>query len=100
MCNNALRWAFQHHPTLQKLTQIQIEKIVTKIETKSFNQGDVVFSSGTKLEKLVVVLEGSLEMSGKEIALKGGMYGDQSLSSAKNYEYSFLKHIGSRLTLS
>lgn len=79
MYNNLLRWSFEKNPLLCKLTKIQIEKIVTKIETVKYEPKALVYTAEQKCEKLVIVLEGSLRNSTKEIAQKGAMVGDQFL---------------------
>lgn len=80
MYNNLLRWSFEKNTLLCQLTKIQIEKIVTKIQTVKYQPDQKVYEQNTKCDKLVIVLEGVLRNSTKEIASKGVMVGDQFLA--------------------
>jgi cGMP-dependent protein kinase 1 len=60
MYNNAMKWAFERHPVLNKLTKIQIEKIVQNSNTVNYVKDQVIFEKGKPCQKLVVVLEGKL----------------------------------------
>jgi cGMP-dependent protein kinase len=61
MYNNLLKWSFEKNSLLCKLTKIQVEKIVSKIETVNYEAKQNVFVSNSKCDKLVIVLEGALE---------------------------------------
>ncbi|KAM3140827.1 hypothetical protein pb186bvf_007054 [Paramecium bursaria] len=80
MYNNLLKWSFEKNSLLCKLTKIQVEKIVSKIETVNYEAKQNVFVSNSKCDKLVIVLEGALENGVKQIATKGQMVGDQFLA--------------------
>ncbi|CAD8175040.1 unnamed protein product [Paramecium pentaurelia] len=85
MYNNLLRWSFEKNQLLCKLTKIQIEKIVTKIQTVNYEANQRIYTADQKCDKLVIVLEGKLCNKEKEIATKGQIVGDQFLPK-KNRE--------------
>lgn len=78
--NNIIRWSFTKSDLLKQLTKIQIEKITNNCKISNLKQGSLVFSRDDSCDKLIIVLEGSLSTkSGKEIAAKGTLYGDEYL---------------------
>ncbi|CAD8180100.1 unnamed protein product [Paramecium octaurelia] len=79
MYNNLLRWSFEKNQLLCKLSKIQIEKIVTKIQKVNYEANQKIYTADSKCDKLVIVLEGKVCNKEKEIATKGEIVGDQFL---------------------
>lgn len=78
--NNIIRWSFTKSDLLQQLTKIQIEKITNNCKITNLKQNSLVFSKEETCDKLIIVLEGALcSASGKEVAKKGALYGDEYL---------------------
>ena len=45
MYNNLLRWSFEKNKLLSKLSKIQIEKIVTKIQTVNYEADQKIYAA-------------------------------------------------------
>lgn len=81
MYNNLQLWALQKHALLSKLTKIQMERIIENSNNVSYQDAAVVFQDS--ISKLIIVLEGKLIQSGKVLAEKGQLFGDQYLNNAQ-----------------
>ncbi|KAL4499727.1 hypothetical protein ABPG72_017267 [Tetrahymena utriculariae] len=82
--NNIIRWSFAKSDLLKQLTKIQVEKITNNCKIANLKQGFHLYSKDEACDKLIIVLEGTVcTSSGKEIATKGQMYGDEFLVSSK-----------------
>ena len=80
--NNALKWAIDRNPVLNKLTKLQVEKILQNSKNVAYSDRQVVFHAHAKCEKLVTVLEGCLisvrrEGSGGASVLLTGFWEDR-----------------------
>ncbi|KAM3137532.1 hypothetical protein pb186bvf_010322 [Paramecium bursaria] len=83
MYNNSLKWAFEKHPELKKLTKLQIEKIVSSMVLIQKKQNEVLISQGAPIQFLIVVLEGAIKY-GNEQFDKGSLFGDKVLFQQDN----------------
>ena len=58
---NIQKWAFEKSPILQKLTNIQKQKVIDNMTIKNFKEGVVLLSKGECCNQLFIVIEGSLK---------------------------------------
>ncbi|CAD8129448.1 unnamed protein product [Paramecium sonneborni] len=72
------RWAFQRHPFLKWLTQLQIERIVSNMEQKQYKQGDIIIEKEQQCTHLIVVLMATIQY-GQSLIGQGQIFGDQFL---------------------
>jgi cGMP-dependent protein kinase len=79
---NNLKWAFERDRNLNKLTKIQIEKILEQMEIQKYKKGEICFKKDDVCDRFLVVLEGSLVLkeTGGELVKKGSTFGKEYLS--------------------
>jgi len=59
---NIQKWAIDKDEVLNKLTKIQIEKIIDNMKISNYKASDVIFTKGSACaQKIVIVIEGSLK---------------------------------------
>mmetsp|Transcript_9230 Transcript_9230/g.17548 ORF Transcript_9230/g.17548 Transcript_9230/m.17548 type:complete len:888 (+) Transcript_9230:49-2712(+) len=69
---NTMRIAFSKSQTLNKLTSEQKEKIIERMDVKSYKKNAIVIESGTKMgRKLWIVVKGALSNEGSHSAFAG-----------------------------
>lgn len=88
--SNLQRWAFQKHPVLSKLTQIQIEKLIDNMKVTDFKAGGTVFRKGGSQNCFVIILGTPLYFKEKQndiYADRGTIVGDKEMLEGKSSKY-------------
>lgn len=57
---NWTRWALEKDPVLQKLTKLQIERIIQNCEVRKLTGGDLLLEKNGPLSKIFIVINGSI----------------------------------------
>lgn len=77
---NIQKWAFDKSPVLQKLTNIQKQKVIDNMTIKNFKAGINLLNKGDYVNKIFIVIEGSMKKGpSSSIASKGVAFGDNYL---------------------
>jgi len=76
---NQLKWAFQQSPSLSKLTQLQIQKIIEKTEFKIHPVNEVIIKKGEMMDKIIVIISGSVITAPGQEPMTKGILGDSYL---------------------
>jgi len=82
---NIQKWAFEKNNLLNKLTKIQIEKLLDNSKYLNKKSGDTVWVKGDVYSsKLIIVIEGALKKSkfSTVVGKKGEIYGEEFLLEA------------------
>ena len=58
---NIQKWVFDKSPLLQKLTNIQKEKVIDLTKIKNFKEGTLLLAKGGCCSQIFIVIEGSLK---------------------------------------
>ncbi|CAK55705.1 unnamed protein product (macronuclear) [Paramecium tetraurelia] len=83
MYSNLQRWAFERHPILNKLTKLQVERIVSNMQQIQKKAEELIIEKGQPCREVIIVLQGSIKY-GKEVFEKGQMFGDKFLDQGEN----------------
>lgn len=93
---NIKKWAFDRCDLLNKLTNIQREKLIEAFEISPFLKGDKIFEINKPCDKLVILMEGGVIKSNFPntlIVQKSSLFGEEFLLSTKReklMEYELL----------
>jgi cGMP-dependent protein kinase len=94
---NVQRWAMEKNQIMQKLTRIQIEKVLDEMVIRKYHKGQVVIENGTCCNKLIIVLEGSIINNDgvQVVAPKGDIFGvDFLLLNSNNFnDFRFVTNL-------
>jgi len=83
---NIQKWAIDKDEVLNKLTKIQIEKIIDNMKISNYKASDVIFTKGSACaQKIVIVIEGSLKKTKNDqvVARKNEVYGSEFIKGGK-----------------
>ena len=58
---NIQKWAFDKSSLLQKLTNIQKQKVIDNMTIKNYKAGTVLLNKGENCNKIFIVIEGTLK---------------------------------------
>lgn len=81
---NIQKWAFDKSPILQKLTNIQKQKVIDNMTIKNFKSGTILLNKGDFCNKIFIVIEGSIK---KVISFNIKKFFYVNCSDEKKYSY-------------
>lgn len=55
---NVMRWAFEKSPKLKKLSNLQVEKLLSFMNISQMKKGEVVFRKGDPIDRFIILIDG------------------------------------------
>ena len=65
---NVMRWAFEKSQKLKKLSNLQVEKLLSFMNISQMKKGEVVFKKGEPIDRLIILIDGVLKQVNNEKA--------------------------------
>lgn len=59
---NVMRWAFEKSQKLKKLSNLQVENLLTHMQISTLKKDEIVFQKGENIDKFIIVIDGGIKL--------------------------------------